>query len=289
MSNPSYRIQDQLPQRYIEDYPTFIIFLKKYYDWLYASNLTEAEVAALQQDTSWIATDINKYIETGQSRYIQGSDVDTAITELNSIPKPGRASDLLPNAITLNVTNDGFSAANNAEFIDTNNAQLSMLNIDADIIRRKFLNLGFEMIEVGEYSLTPIDQVLMLSLLKQLYAIKGTAQSIDLFFNLFFGIPVQHVFPKLNIGVLDDHCVLDGTDVLRDDNYYDEFTYALTIATPITNKILDIFNNIYMKTTHPSGFRVFLSYVPPTASTTYLTTETGIQFVTETGIPFTQG
>ena len=286
MSNPRQRIIDQVPQHYIEEFPTFILFLQKYYDWMYRSNLSEAEIAALQENTSWISTDIPQYIATGQSKYIAGSDVNTAIVELNAIPSPGRASDILPNAITLNITHDGFGATGNTEFIDTNNSQLSTLNIDTNIIRRKFANLGYEMIEVGEYSLNPIDQVLMLSLLKQLYSIKGTAQSVSIFFNLFFGVDVQMIYPKLNIAVIDDHCVLDGTDVMRDDNYYDEFTYAITVAEPITARYLDIFNNIYLKTIHPSGFRCFLSYAPAPVITTYFTTESGVQFITESGIPF---
>lgn len=257
MSNPSFRIEDQLPYHYREEYPTFITFLQKYYDWMYRDNLSDAEVAALQADTAWMTTNINKYIETGQTKYI-GTNVSQAIAELNAIPSPGHCSDLLPNAITLNITSDGFMDVGNEEFIDTNNVQFDVLGINRDIIRRKFSNMGYEMIEVGQYSLEPIDQVLMISLLKQLYAIKGTAQSINIFFTLFFGVGVDVIYPKARIGIIDDHCVLDGTDVMRDDNYYDEFSYAISVSAPITARYLDIFNNIYLKTVHPSGFHAFL-------------------------------
>jgi hypothetical protein len=257
MSNPTTRIEDQLPYHYRAEYPMFITFLQKYYEWMYRRNLSQAEVDALRADTSWMTTDIEKYIATGQTKYI-GTSVDTAIAELNDVPSPGYAADILSNSIALNITSDGFMDIGDEEFIDNNNTQLDALGIDRDIIRRKFLSMGYDIVEVGKYSLTPIDQVLMLSLLKHLYAIKGTEQSVKIFFTLFFGVDVSVFYPKINIAVIDDHFVLDGTDVIRDDYYFNEFSYVIKVSDTITSRYLDIFNNIYLKQVHPAGFDAFL-------------------------------
>ena len=259
MSNPMRRIEDQLPYHYREEYPLFITFLKKYYEWMYRKNLSGDEISLLRTDTSWISTDINKYIETGQSRYI-GISVDAAINELNNVPSPGTASDLITNNISLNITSDGFVDINNNEVIDSNNLQLGVLGINRDIINRRFATMGYPVIEIGKFSLAPIDQVLMISLLKHLSAIKGTEQSIKLFFNLFFNEDVQIYHPKSDIAVIDDNFILDGTDVMRDDKYFDEYTYVIVVQSPL-DKYTDIFNNIYKKIIHPSGFNVVLEYL----------------------------
>lgn len=259
MSNPSGRIEDQLPYNYRENYPNFIIFLQRYYDWMYGNNLSGDEIISLQNDTSWISADVQKYIETQQSRYI-GTSVDQAIIELNNVPRPGNASDLLVDNISLNVTSDVVIDNNNENFVDSNNNSLKTTDINKDILKRKFENMGYFPVENNQFALLPIDQVLMISLLKHIYAIKGTLQSIKLFFNLFFNENIDIYYPKLNIAVIDDHFVLDGTDVLRDDRYYDEYSYVIKTQN-IPSYYSEIFNSIYLKLVHPSGFNVFIQQV----------------------------
>jgi hypothetical protein len=259
MSNPSGRIEDQLPYNYREDYPNFIILLKKYYDWMYGSNLGADEISALRSDTSWISTDIQKYIETQQSRYI-GRSIDDAIIELNNVPSPGTASDLLSNNISLNISPDNFVDKNGVQFLDSSSSQLSTPGINKDILKRKFENMGYFPVDTNEFLLLPVDQVLMISLLKHIYAIKGTFQSIKLFFNLFFNENIEIYYPKLNIAVIDDNFVLDGVDVLRDDRYYDEYSYVIKTQNA-PEHYTELFNSIYLKLVHPTGFNVFIRHV----------------------------
>ena len=256
MSNPSGRIEDQLPYNYREDYPNFIVLLKKYYDWMYGSNLGADEILALRNDTSWISTDIQKYIQTQQSRYI-GTSVDDAIIELNSVPSPGNACDLLSNNISLTLSPDNFIDKYGIQFLDSSNNQLATPGINKDILKRKFENMGYFPVDTNQLLLLPVDQVLMISLLKHIYSIKGTLQSIKLFFNLFFDENIEVYYPKLDIAVIDDNFVLDGTDVLRDDNYYDEYSYVIKTKN-VPEYYKELFESIYLKLVHPSGFNVFI-------------------------------
>jgi hypothetical protein len=93
--------------------------------------------------------------------------------------------------------------------------------------------------------------------MKHIYSIKGTEASMKIFFRLYFDEEVTIHQPKSMIAVVDDNWVLDGIQVLRDDELYQEFSYVIIVSKDL-EFYRDIFKLIYMKMVHPSGFRVAL-------------------------------
>lgn len=257
------RIKDLLPKHYQQYYPRFITFLTKYYEWLYrTSGLSEQEVADLRNDTSWLEKDIDRFIATGQLRYIdQATDpnaLDSAIIDINGTESTGIQAKMLPDNFNLEDNFNGFVTADDMQFNDANNNDIEMSTVENNILDGWFNSMGFDRIKRAKI-LTPnsLDQVLFLSLLKHIYAIKGTEQSIKLFFDLYFNEQVTVFYPKPFIGVIDDNLIVDDVQLIRDDEEYQEYSYVINVAQPVTY-YQDIFETIYKKLIHPAGFRVVL-------------------------------
>lgn len=260
------RIKDLLPKHYQQYYPRFITFLQKYYEWLYrTSGLSEKEVADLQGDTSWLEADIDKFIASGQLRYMdQASDpnvVSTAIIDINATESAGIQAKMLPDNFNLEDSFDGFVTADDMSFNDKNDNDFEFSTVENNVLDGWFNSMGFDRIQRARI-LTPnsLDQVLMLSLLKHIYAIKGTEQSIKLFFDLYFHEQVTVFYPKPLIAVIDDNMIVDGPQLIRDDEEYQEYSYIINVSKD-PSYYQDIFNTIYKKLIHPAGFRVALKQV----------------------------
>lgn len=263
MKNIDQRIADLLPAHYREYAPRFITFLEKYYEWLHrTSGLTEEEMDWLRNDTSWLQKDIDQFIKTGQLRYFDDTAapnrLEDAISVLDHTVAPGAESDNLIDNFLMEGKFNGYTPYSPEQVVGTADTAVEMPTIENKILDGWFDSMGFDRIKRGKLrSVQNIDQVLMISLLKHIYAIKGTEASISLFFNLMFEEEVQISQPKLKIAVLDDSFKLDCPDVLRDDEEYQEFSYVILVPGPVS-KYLDVFNTMYLKTIHPAGFRVEL-------------------------------
>lgn len=260
------RIKDMVPKHYQQYYPRFITFLTKYYEWLYrTSGLSEQEVYDLQKDTTWLTTSIDKFIVTGQLRYMdQATDpsvLDTAIIDINATESVGIQAVKLQDNFNLEDGFNTFLTADNMQFNDVNNNDLEMSTVENTILDGWFNSMGFDRIKRSKI-LTPnaLDQVLFLSLLKHIYAIKGTEQSIKLFFDLYFDEQVTVFYPKPLVGVIDDNMIVDGVQLIRDDVEYQEYSYVINVAQD-PSYYADIFETIYKKLIHPAGFRVVLKRV----------------------------
>jgi hypothetical protein len=258
------RIKDLLPAHYSQYYPRLIKFLEKYYDWLYrTSGLSELEVQDLKNDTSWLVQDLDKFIATGKLRYMdQVTDpnvLDTAIIDINGTEAAGVQAAMLPDNYNLEDNFNGFVTADDMVFNDVNNNDMELTTVEDNILDGWFNSMGFDRIQRNRLYATTnaVDQVLMLSLLKHIYAIKGTETSIKLFFDLYFNEQVTIFYPKPLIGVIDDNMIIDGIQVIRDDELYQEYSYVINVANDPAS-YQDIFDTIYKKLIHPSGFRVEL-------------------------------
>jgi hypothetical protein len=274
MSNPSDRLVYQLPHHFQEDFPRFIEFVQAYYAWLYRNGgFTEAEITYLRGEENWFIDDISKYYETGDLRYIAKGDASLetqAIINASNHKNPGKvATDLmgdyqLDRAFAFFETSDGF-ALEMADGVDFQAPKTNPSFITSWFSALSFVDPG--LVANG----VTVDKMLLIRLLKFIYLIKGTAKSIEIFFNIFLNLPVSisdgslTLFnPKDRIAILDDNFVLDGNIFLRDDDYYNEFTYVIQVYDP--SGVSDsVFNNFYLRYIHPSGFKAVLqnTYVPP--------------------------
>jgi hypothetical protein len=255
------RIKDLLPAHYRDYAPRFILFLEKYYEWLYRSSgsMSTSEIAALRSDTSWLSNDIDKFIATGKLRYLDPASLaalDGSIVVLNNTDNPGDAANAITDTFMLDTGYSGYLTSDGLPFTDVNDTSVELNTTENVVLDGWFNSMGLDRIKRSRMTaLNNIDQVLMLCLLKHIYAIKGTEASIRLFFALFFDESVTIYQPKHDIAVIDESLVLEGIEVIRDDIIYQEYSYVIVVSRDwIAYK--EIFDLIYLNTIHPSGFRV---------------------------------
>lgn len=262
------RIADLVPAHYREYAPRFIVFLEKYYEWLYrTSGMSDAEIEDLRDDTSWLEKDIDRFITTGKMRYFDktlvANTVEDAIIDLSNTTNPGTHSNRMPDNFIMEDDFNGYSSLDGSEIVDANDTAVELSTVENQILDGWFNSMGFDRIKRSRMkALNNIDQVLMLSLLKHIYAIKGTEASIKLFFNLFFDENIVIYQPKQDIAVIDDNWILDDIQVIRDDDLFQEYSYVIIVNGDVS-EYMNIFNNIYMKIIHPSGFRVEIQQAVP--------------------------
>lgn len=257
------RIKELLPAHYREAAPRFIIFLEKYYEWMFrSSGLSEAEVEDLRNDTSWLEGDIDQFIATGSLKYIDQNEdnavVESSLLELSNQSNPGNLSNSLSAKHMLDDMNYNYLTTEGDEFSEQAGSKLELFSIENKVLDSWFRSMALDNIKRNRMdALNSLDQVLMLSLLKHIYAIKGTEASMKMFFNLFFNEQVSIYQPKPYIAVIDDNWILDDVQVLRDDELFQEFSYVIIVEDELAS-YKDIFTLIYMNMIHPSGFRVAL-------------------------------
>ena len=258
------RISDLVPAHYREYYPRFITFLEKYQEWLYRnSGLTESEIDDLRNDTSWLKEDIDKFIETGQLKYFDPAAepelLEQAIGILDKTVNPGKHAANLRDNFLMEGDFNGSATTQGDEAPDTNDPTVELSTVENNILDGWFNSMGFDRIKRNRLkSFNNLDQVLMISVLKHMYATKGTEASIRLFFSLMFEEDVIIFQPKKRIAVADEQFVLDEVDaVLRDDEVHQEYSYIIVVKKDV-DEYSEIFDTVYKGLFHPSGFRVGL-------------------------------
>ena len=261
MSNPKDRIIDQVPLHLKENGAGFILFMQKYFDWLHRdSGFSNTEIEILRNDTSWLKSDVDKFIASRLLKYVDTKEsdiVDRSIIELSNIQNPGQYSDALAQNILLEGEKSDYLTIDDEEFITADNVQLALQKFDNEMIQNWFNMMGAERPTFDKIISSSIDEVLFITLMKHINGIKGTEQSMRLFFSIYFNETIDIYQPKFDIAVIDGNWILDGTSVPRDDFKYNEYSYVIRLSGQLSN-YEDIFNRIYLKNVHPAGFKVFL-------------------------------
>lgn len=262
MSSPALRIQEQLPLYYREQAAGLITFLEKYYTWLHRdSGFSYDEIEDLKNDTSWISESVDKFIGSGSSIDLtidsSQEEIFRAIIEYKSMRSPGSVSDNLIDEYLLERDSESYTTSEGEYFVTRDMVELESSNVNQTFLEMWYKQSGYtrpNMVDIGS-----VDEVLFVSLLKHINAIKGTFKSIQLFFSIYFDENnIELYIPKYDIAIIDDNWVPDQAGYLRDDRYYDEFTYEILVDNePSTYDKL--FQSIFMKHVHPAGFNVYLT------------------------------
>lgn len=214
-------------------------------------------MADLRNDTSWITPDIDQYVSTGLLKYIQDQTVDQSIIQQGAMINPAAALNTLADNVLLEEVNEVFLTADDEYFTGADGAFLDVPRLYQEMLDSWFRSMGTVSVINDKLNNNVVDQVLMVSLMKHLNGIKGTEQSMRLFFNLYFNAEVEVYQPKFDIAVIDGNWIPDVKGHIRDDYYYNEFAYV--IRTPDDPSVYtDLFNSVYLKNVHPAGFKVFL-------------------------------
>lgn len=262
MSNPTSRILEQVPLHYREQAQGFITFLEKYYEWLYRdSGLSYEEIQDLKSDTSWISNSVEKFTSSSLNNdlTIENDELNVlkAIIDYSRYRSSGEVSQSLINDYLLEDDHQEFMTADGELFLDKSSA-----SVECNRYSDKFMDMWYDQagyVRPKSSMLNRVDEVLFVSLLKHLNAIKGTFKSMQLFFSVFFEEnDIELYIPKFDIATIDDNWIPDSQGYLRDDMYYDEFTYEILVRnSPETYEKL--FNEVFMKHIHPAGFNVYLT------------------------------
>ncbi|BAU40008.1 hypothetical protein [Ralstonia phage RSP15] len=260
MSNIVDFVRTEVPENYIQNYPRFVLFLEKYYEWMSRrSGFTEEETRIIENDAGFIVSDLAKYIIDNRHKFSGIKEdwaKDYSLIEESNIKLPEAALDRMVSNYNVD-RNFDFIESNDGYVIETaDSEQLDAPYLDPQILQDWFDKLGFHY-EVGARDTTVNDDILLIRLVKHIHSIKGTMHAMKLFFNIYFGEDIEIYLPKYEIAALDYNFVLDGNNTLRDDYYYNEFTYVIrTKRDPALYK--ELFESVYLKYFHPSGFKVFL-------------------------------
>lgn len=274
-----------VPDRFIENYPKFIEFLKSYYEWMYRRRYTQNKIEQdlIIDQESTRSADIDKFIKTKDDKFMPISSVDNLEERVNGVrntPQSGTLSEEMMDRYILNqdffrfdardqdfISNDGllFEAADDREddaysWFDT----YGFINLKDTVFKNALISsltgTGVDPDEILATALRQqkLDILLFVKLLKHLYEIKGTHQSLKLFFGMIFDIDIEIVLPKEDIVIIDGDPSIDLAKFIRDDEYYDEFTVVIK-APNAPQPFIEIFNSIYEKYFGAAGFRYIIN------------------------------
>lgn len=262
MSNPMNRIIEQVPLHYREQAQGFITFMEKYYEWLYRdSGFSYEEIQDLKSDTSWISENVERFTDSALNSDLILSngeiDVFKAIIDYSKYRSAGEVSQSLMDDYLLEDDPEEFMTADGDLFLDKSKSSVECIDYNETFMDMWYRQSGY--VRPTSTRLNRVDEVLFISLLKHLNAIKGTFKSMQLFFNVFFDEKDIEIYvPKYDIATIDDNWIPDSNGVLRDDRYYDEFTYEILVNNP-PETYTKLFESVFMKHIHPAGFNVYLT------------------------------
>lgn len=267
-------VKYETPLFYQNDFPVFIDFMDTFFNWLYRQHgFTEEEILLYLDDPSWLNP------ESEESPLVQ-------LIDLKLQKPPGTAArDYLTDKF-LTRTFEDLMALDFEELLDSEGRPLISPEDKNNSIDSWYQDFGFQrtadksfpefspFIPQGDDNFITsngdrltvyiegtrrrtLDHPRWLKLLKHIYKIRGTQKSIELFFWIYFGLPVSIYYPKEDLAGLDDNFECDGSVGLRDDYYYDEYTYVIRIPGDVS-EFEGVFEKVFRQHFHPAGFKVFL-------------------------------
>lgn len=275
LNNGHHGVKYDTPLFYQKDFPVFLEFMDTFFGWLYRQQgFTEEE--------------INAYL-ANPDEWINPESSDTPLQQLidwKVRKTPGSDSkDYLTDKFLVRTFED-MMALDAEELMDVDGRPLIAMEDKNKNIDDWYQDFGFQrtvdksfqefgrMVPVGSDKLVTsdgdffsvyiegtkrrtLDHTRWLKLLKHIYRIRGTKKAIELFFWIYFGCPVSVYYPKEEIGGLDDNFECDGATGMRDDYYYDEFTYVIRVPGDVID-FEGVFERVFRQHFHPAGFTVFL-------------------------------
>lgn len=268
-------VKYQTPLFFQNEYPLFIEFMDTFFNWLYRQNgFTEEEILSYLANTS-------EWLEVHSDKSPVEQLIDRKLRKT-----PGTvAKDYISDKFLVRTFED-MMALDAEVLLDSDGRPLIAMEDKNASIDSWYEDFGFQRTvdktfqEFGSFApkdaeklktsdgddfsvyiegtkRRTLDHTRWLKLLKHIYRIRGTKKAIELFFWIYFGCPVSVYFPKEEIGGLDDNFECDGATGMRDDYYYDEFTYVIRVPGEVAD-FEGVFERVFRQHFHPAGFTVFL-------------------------------
>lgn len=268
-------VKYQTPLNYQNEFPLFIEFMDTFFNWLYRQQgFTEEEIQSYLENTT-------EWLDTHSDKPPLQQLIDWKLKKT-----PGReAKDYLSDKFLVR-TFENMMALDAEVLQDSDGRPLIAMEDKNKNIDNWYEDFGFQrtvdktfqefgrFVPVGSDRLKTadgddfsvyiegtkrrtLDHTRWLKLMKHIYRIRGTKKAIELFFWIYFGCPVKVFYPREEIGGLDDNLECDGATGMRDDYYYDEFTYVIQVPGEVSD-FEGVFERVFRQHFHPAGFTVFL-------------------------------
>lgn len=251
-------VEEFVPQHYLTEYPNFVDFIQLYFKFMY-SKMSPDEVDIYLNDATWWKGSKTPP-EPGTDEY---SEFLIALSRLKDIKRPGLAGARLQKDILL--------TRETTHVLDLNNMGLTDIDgtpMQFNINQEKEVNIWLDNFGLTQnkyhdsrIGFGEIDYRRFIKLIRHLYTIRGSKKLIELFFSFFFpDSEIRVSYPRSKIAGLDNNMVLDGIHNLRDDRYYSEFSYEISIGG--LNSLLtqvEIPLKLYKQLFHPAGFELFVT------------------------------
>ena len=246
---PSFsdRFKNVVPKFFHDDYPLFIKFFEYYYQWKNRNggfNLKDIEY--FSNSFGLDVTEKNDLLE---------------IIRLSNVKSPDQYRNEFFSEYLLERTENIVESSDEEIFLTADDEIYEAPVLNMDVVNNSIKDQG------GFYTkpilnVNGIDLLLLERLLQHIHHIKGTKDSINLFFMMFFNEDLSKNVPEgadwikypNNYTIAIDHeLIIDGEGSIRDDNYYNE--YSIAINTKYDREYYEpLFSEVYMRYIHPSGF-----------------------------------
>ncbi len=246
---------DILPRHYSKFYGTFVEFLQKFIDILYIENLDANTIAGYMEDESWWS-DKDKTFTSPEKR--QSAKIEAIIQQKGFHGIGAKAVEIVRSKTFEKKefqlkSLDGFSLETSTERT-LSTEEYDEAHYTAWLQTKGFLELK-SLMDIPKH----LDPILFVNTVKDLFRIRGTLACAKIFFSMMYECEASVFLPRKRLAKLDDNFSTDSLIKLRDDYFWDEYSYVVVLGdssnySKYGDRFLDIWNRYF----HPLGFNCFL-------------------------------
>lgn len=247
-SLPGVKSPDEiLPAHFSKSYPLLVEFLELYSSFLYDRALAPHEVQGFLDDESWWDRKDDFFNSPEERAFFKIKDLQEMRALFgfeqnnNELVESKSLLGGMSNIQTLDGLMLGSSDGRSMQADRKDEAQLSAWLSD------KGLNI--------DSAVDSFDTASFIKLARHIFKIRGSMECARIFFEAMYGGSVITHLPRNEISALDSNMILDGLNYLRDDVYYDEFTYVINLIGSKYNTLGSKFFDLWKERFHPGGFR----------------------------------
>lgn len=165
----------------------------------------------------------------------------------------------------MNTTIDETATVNQEGYLGKPSAEIAALNMyrDVDTTIDRYLDQIQREVGASVPDVFTTDRIKLFKRLVDWYVLRGSVDSIELFFRIVFSEDIELYYPKVDMLVPSsgkwDGFRYDGRDgflsdikKMRNPKYYQEYSYVIQIKKQVT-----LWKNAFNRLVHPSGFIFF--------------------------------
>ncbi|ARK07987.1 hypothetical protein phiA829_167 [Aeromonas phage phiA8-29] len=236
-----------LPSHFSKSYPQLVEFLEIYSSFLYDKSLQPHEVQEFISDESWWDKRNNVFSSPEERLFYKIRDLQETRKlfgfEQNNVQLVEQKS-LLGGLTNIRSLDGLILGSSDSREIDADDKQEIHLQ---SWLSDKGLTV--------EETIDSFDIASFVKLARHIFKIRGSMECARIFFEAMYGGRVISYLPRVDISALDSNMVLDGTNYLRDDSYYDEFTYEINLIGSKYRMLGQKYFDLWKERFHPGGFK----------------------------------